>query len=142
MLRTGSWVGAERWPNRTAHPDQWGRPIGGQVLDPESTIAWANTPEFPVSRPPGAEVMNHVMAMRKLGKLSDAVPVMWDYGNGTRVIKWELISRLRPYKDDVQLWKAAQAMRRDELAHPRRQRTRTIAEFLPEALKHLASAAA
>lgn len=140
MFRIGSWVGGERWPNRTAHPDQWGRPIGGQVLDPESSVAWANTPEFPTSQPSGAEVMNHVLALRKQGKLVDAVPVLWDFGDGTRVIKWERASRLRPYKDDMSLWKAAMAMRRDELAHPRRQKPRSLAEFLPEDLKHLAPA--
>ena len=139
MFRVGSWVGGERWPNRAAHPDQWGKPIGGQIIDLESPVAWAHTPEFPVGHPDSASVMNHVMALRKSGKLDDAVPVMWDYG-GTRVIKWERASRLRPYQEDFQLWKAAKALRLDEIAHPRRQKPRTLAEFLPEALKHLAVA--
>lgn len=140
MCRVGSWVGASRWPNRAAHPSQWGKPIGGQILEIESPAAWAGTPDFPVSLPDSAQVMDHVMALRKAGKLDGVLPVMWEYGDGHRVIRWERASSLRPYSEDIQLWNAAKRMRLDELAHPRRKKPRSIAEFLPEALQHLAPA--
>ena len=102
-------------------------------------MSWANTPDFPVSQPDGAQVMNHVMALRKAGRLADVLPVMWDHGDGHRVIRWERTSSLRPYSEDIQLWNAEKAMRLDELAHPRRKKPRHIAEFLPATHQHLAA---
>lgn len=142
MFRPGSWVGAGRWSNQAAHPDLWGKPLGGQVLEVDSPAAWANTPEFPVSKPDGAQVMNHITELRKQGKLEGAVPVLWDLGNSTRVIKWERETNLRSYGDEMHLWKARKAMRLDEIAHPRREKKRPLASFLPEPLKHLAPAQA
>jgi hypothetical protein len=142
MFRPGSWVGAGRWSNSAAHPDQWGRPIGGQVVAADSPAAWANTPEFPVSNPDGAQVMNHITELRKQGKLEGAIPILWDLGNGIRVIKWEKVSSLRPYGDEMILYKARKLMRLDELAHPRREKKRPLASFLPEPHKHLAPAEA
>ena len=138
-FRVGSWVGASRWPNRAAMPDLWGRPIGGQVMDVMAPQAWANTPLFPTGQPDGALVMNHVLDLRKEGLLEGVVPVMWDF-QGSRQIKWEMVEKLRPYSDDIHLWNATRAMRRDELAHPRRRKPREITEFLPQALQYLATA--
>lgn len=89
MCRVESWVGASHWPNRAAQPSQWGKPLGGRVLELDAPMAWAGTPDFPVSQPDGAQVMNHVMARRKAGKLDGVLPVMWDYGDGHRVIRGE-----------------------------------------------------
>lgn len=137
MFRPGMWVGAGRWPNSAAHPDQWGKLLGGQVVAADSPAAWAYTPEFPVPNPDGAQVMNHIAAMRKEGKLLDAIPVLWDH-DGYRVMRWERASSLRPYADDLHLYRAKKLMRLDELSHPRREKKRPLASFLPEPLKHLA----
>ena len=46
------------------------------------------------------------------------------------------------FRDDeaIALWKAAKAMKWDQLLHPRRKKSRNIAEFLPATLQHLAHA--
>ena len=137
-IRVGSWVGASRWPNRAAHPDKWGRPIGGQVLDVMSTCVWAHTLEFPVPQPDGGLVMAHVMSLRKQGKLDGVVPVLWDYGDH-RQIRWERVDGLRQFSDDIRLWRASKAMRRDELDHPQR-KPRPLSDFLPQTYRHLAPA--
>jgi hypothetical protein len=53
---------------------------------------------------------------------------------------WEKTTALHPYEDDVLLWKAAKALRLDELDHPRRRKPRDIREFLPQQQRHLALA--
>ena len=138
MFRPGMWVGAGRWANQSSHPDLWGKPLGGQIVSTDSPAAWANTPEFPVRNPDSAQVIIHISELRKQGKLEGAVPVLWDYGDGHRVIKWEKETCLRPYGDEMHLYKARKLMRLDELAHPRREKRRPLASFLPEPLKHLA----
>lgn len=137
MFKTGSSVGAGRWPNRRAHPDHWHKPLRGQVLDICDVRAWANTIHFPEDVPHAGEVMTLALKLQHEGKLQGLVPVSWDFGGQQRVY-WEREMALRTYEDDVVLWRAARAMRLDEIEHPRRRRPRDIREFLPQQQQHLA----
>jgi len=139
MLKVGTWVGAGRWPARNAHPDHWPRPLRGQVLDFCDVRAWANSIQFPEDVPHAGEVMGVALKMKAEGRLDGLTPVCWEF-DGHRRVLWEKTATLRPYEDDVELWKAARALRRDELEHPRRRKRRDIREFLPEQQKHLALA--
>jgi hypothetical protein len=75
MYRVGTWVGAKRWPNRMSHPDSWGKPIGGQVIDFTDPRAWANTPQFPVDNPHAGDVMGVALKTKAEGRLEDVIPV-------------------------------------------------------------------
>ena len=136
MLKVGSWVGAGRWPNRNAHPDHWSKPVRGQVLDFCDVRAWANSIHFPEDVPHAGDVMGVALKLQTEGRLNGLTPVCWEFDTHRRVL-WEKTSGLRPYEDDVLLWKAARALRRDEIEHPRRRKPRDIREFLPEQQKHL-----
>ena len=81
--------------------------------------------------------MTVALRLQHEGKLRGLVPVSWDFGNHQRVF-WEKESALRSYEDDVVLWRAAKAMRMDEIEHPRRRRPRDIRDFLPQQQQHLA----
>jgi hypothetical protein len=135
MFKPGTFVGAGRWPNRHAHPDHWQKPVRGQVLEFCDVRAWANTIHFPEDVPHAGDVMGVALRLRNEGKLDGLTPVEWDFVTHRRVL-WEKTASLRPY-EDVQLWKAARALRRDEIEHPRRRKPRDIREFLPEQQKHL-----
>lgn len=136
MLKVGTWVGAGRWPNQDAHPNQWDKPVRGQVLDFCDVRAWANSVYFPEDVPHAGDVMGVALKLKAEGRLDNLTPVYWDFTTHRRVL-WERASRLRPYEEDVLLWRAAKAMRMDELEHPRRRKPRDIREFLPEPQKHL-----
>ena len=137
MFKTGTWVGAGRWPNRKAHPDHWHKPLRGQVIDIADVRAWANTIHFPEDVPHAGDVMTVALRLQREGALNGLTPVFWDFGTHRRVL-WEKTSALRAYEDDVQLWRAAKALRLDEIEHPRRRKPRDIREFLPEQQRHLA----
>lgn len=139
MLKVGTWVGAGRWPNETAHPDQWQKPLRGQIIDFCDVRAWANSLHFPEDVPHAGDVMGFALRMKTEGKLDGLTPVFWDFITHRRVY-WEKTARLRTYEEDVLLWRAARAMRMDELEHPRRRKPRDIREFLPEQQKHLSLA--
>lgn len=137
MFKTGTWVGAGRWPNQTAHPDKWHKPLRGQVIDFCDVRAWANTIHFPADTPHAGDVMGVALKWQAEGALKGLTPVYWDFVTHHRVL-WEKTSALRPYEDDVVLWRAAKALRVDEIAHPRRRKPRDIREFLPHQQQHLA----
>lgn len=137
MFRTGTLVGAGRWPNQSAHPNLWQKPVSGQVLDFCDVRAWANTIHFPVDNPHAGDVMGVALKLRAEGALSGLVPVVWDFGTHRSVL-WERELALRPYEEDVVLWRAAKALRLDELRHPRRRKPRDLREFLPQQQRHLA----
>jgi hypothetical protein len=137
MLKVGTSVGAGRWPNQTAHPDLWQKPIMGQVIDFCDARAWANSIYFPTDNPHPGDVLGLALKLREQGVLDDLTPVYWDFVTHQRVM-WEKTSQLRPYADDVSLWRASKALRLDEIRHPRRRRRRDIGEFLPEDMQHLA----
>lgn len=59
MFKVGTFVGAKRWPNHASHPDAWGKPIGGKVLEFCDIRAWANTIQFPMDNPPPGDVMGY-----------------------------------------------------------------------------------
>ncbi|GAB3554065.1 hypothetical protein GCM10027343_41690 [Noviherbaspirillum agri] len=139
MFKTGTWVGAGRWPNQNAHPNHWQKPIRGQVLDFCDVRAWANSIHFPEDNPHAGDVMGHALRLRAEGALEGLTPVCWDFITHRRVT-WEKTSALRTYEDDVLIWRAARALRLDEIEHPRRRKPRDIREFLPEQQKHLALA--
>lgn len=139
MFKTGTWVGAGRWPNKNAHPDHWHKPVRGQVVDFCDVRAWANTIHFPEDNPHAGDVMGLALKLRSEGKLEGLTPVMWDFITHRRVY-WEKTAELRAYEDDVVLWRAAKALRLDEIQHPRRRKRRDIREFLPEQQQHLALA--
>lgn len=137
MFKTGTSVGAGRWPNRHAHPDHWHKPLRGQVMDIYDVRAWANSIHFPEDVPHAGDVMTVALRMQHEGKLQGLVPVIWDFVTHRRVC-WENADALRAYEDDVVLWRAAKALRLDEIEHPRRRKPRDIREFLPEQQRHLA----
>ena len=139
MFKVGTWVGAKRWPNRAAHPDLWGQPFGGRVLSVDEPVAWSHSFDFPTATPNSVDVMNHVIRLRKEGKLDGRVPVLWNFLTH-RLIQWEPEDRLRTYQEDLILWRAEKEMRRDELEHPRRRTPRQLADFLPADRRHLAPA--
>lgn len=136
MFKTGTSVGAGRWPNQSAHPDHWHKPLCGQVIDFCDVRAWANSIHFPEDVPHAGDVMGVALKLRAEGRLDGLTPVVWDFGTHRRVL-WEKTSMLRPYEDDVRLWRAARALRLDEIKHPRRRKPRDIREFLPEQQRHL-----
>jgi hypothetical protein len=110
MFKTGTWVGASRWPDQAAHPDHWHKPIRGQVLDFCDVRAWANSIHFPEDVPHAGEVMGVALRLQAQGKLDGLTPVCWDFITHRRVL-WEKTTALHPYEDDVLLWKAAKALR-------------------------------
>ncbi|NEX64408.1 hypothetical protein [Noviherbaspirillum galbum] len=139
MMKPGSLVGRSRWPNQNAHPDHWLKPVSGQVLDFCDVRAWANSIDFPEDVPHAGAVMGHALKLKAEGRLDGLTPVLWDFDTHRRVF-WERTDSLRPYDEDVILWRAAKAMRLDQIEHPRRRRQRDIREFLPEKQKHLSFA--
>jgi hypothetical protein len=139
LFKPGAVVGAGRWPDRHAHPDQWHKPLRGQVLDFCDVRAWANSMHFPEDVPHAGAVMGLALRLQEEGALEGLTPVLWDFITHRRVL-WERTERLRAYEDDVLLWRAAKAMRLDEIEHPRRRKPRDIREFLPEQQRHLALA--
>lgn len=140
MFRTGEWVGAGLWANRESHPDNWGRPALGQVLDYADMRAWANSFDFPEARPDLGRVMSVVLRRKADGLLDDKLPVEWHFEGRIRVVRWELISRLRSSADELALWKALRAQRLDEISHPRRRTKRPLEDFLAAGFMHLAPA--
>ncbi|AET95509.1 hypothetical protein BYI23_E003480 (plasmid) [Burkholderia sp. YI23] len=139
MFRAGEWVGAGKWANRESHPSAWGRPFLGCVLDPADFRAWANSFEFPESQPDLGQIMSLVIRLKAENKLADRVPVEWNFNN-VRIVKWELISKLRTAKEEHALWNAMKLQRIDELNHPRRRKKRPLADFLSDGFTHLVSA--
>lgn len=136
MFKTGTWVGAGRWPDQGLHPDYWHKPLRGQVIDFCDVRAWANSIHFPEDVPHAGDVMGLALEMRANGRLEGLTPVLWDFLTHRRVL-WERTAGLRPYDEDVLLWRAAKALRLDEIQHPRRRKPRDIREFIPDQQKHL-----
>ena len=117
MLKPGMLVGAGRWPNRTEHPNLWEKPLSGRVIDYCDIRAWANSIHFPTDNPHAGEVMGTALKLKEQGALDGLVPVCWDFGTHQRVT-WEKQSALRPYEEDVSLWRACKELRLDEIQHP------------------------
>ncbi|WP_432263234.1 hypothetical protein [Cupriavidus sp. TMH.W2] len=136
---SGEWVGAGYWANRLSHPDSWGRPMLGRILDPADRRAWANSFEFPESSPDLGQVMSLVIKYKAEGKLDDKVPIEWHFRD-VRIVRWELIRNLRSAKDEHVYWRALRSQRLDEINHPRRKSKRPLTEFLPEGFFHLVPA--
>jgi len=104
-IEPGLEVGAERWPYAGAHPDCWGRPHRGVVLDQTDPRAWSGSIAFP--REPGrGEVLEHLI---KVGWSEDEVPVAWEFGR----VYWERVENLKPYDEDVRAWERAREERRN-----------------------------
>lgn len=122
MFKTGTWVGAGRWPNQKLHPDFWQKPLRGQVLDFCDVRAWANSVHFPEDTPHSGAVMGHALALRAQGVLEGLTPVCWEFGEHQRVL-WERDIALHAYEEDVALWREARASRLDQLRHPRRRKS-------------------
>lgn len=138
MFRIGEWVGSGLWANRLSHPNDWGRPHFGQVLDLADGQAWANSTEFPVPVPDLGAVMTHVLREQAQGKLKDIIPVRWEFVRGLPQVRWHKISSLRSKDDEYALWKALRAQELDRRNHPRRRTSRPLSDFLPESFLHLA----
>ena len=137
MFKPGAIVGGGRWPNQKAHPEHWSKPIAGQVLDFCDSRAWANSIHFPVDNPHPGEVMGVALRFQAEGRISGLTPVLWDFGSHQRV-HWERNEVLRSYDEELSLWRAAKALRLDEIEHPRRRKQRQLSEFLPSEMQHLA----
>jgi hypothetical protein len=100
-MPVGTRVGAERWPYHAAHPDCWGKPLAGTVLDKADPRAWAGSLAFPGSNPDPKAVRAHVERQEAAGFLQDGkVPVAWDFGK----VYWERTEKLRTYEADVAAW--------------------------------------
>jgi hypothetical protein len=137
MYKVGTLVGAGRWPNQREHPNHWEKPLAGQVIDFCDARGWANSIYFPTDNPHPGDVMSMALKLQEQGALEGLTPVYWDFVSHHRVT-WEKTSALRPYEEDVSLWRACKELRLDEIKHPRRRRRREIGEFLPDNMQHLA----
>lgn len=105
-MKIGDLVGGNRWPASGNHPDCWGQPWGGIVLEQTDPRAWAGSIAFPVSCPNPDAVKAHVEHL-KANSLMDTVPVLWDFGeNGTKIF-WHKPEHLKPYAEDYMDWIAA-----------------------------------
>lgn len=102
-MKTGTKVGAERWPNMGNHPDCWAKPWAGVVLDKEDPRAWADTLAF-CGTPTVEQVREH---LAKVGGIPSHTPVLWDFGSFGQRCYWERTESLRPYAEDMAEWKAA-----------------------------------
>lgn len=110
-MKIGSKVGAHRWPYNAAHPDCWGRPWSGVVLEVTDPRAWAGSIAFP-SKPTRAQVAAHVAHCEANGSdFSDRAPVLWDFGPNGSSVHWEKVDgtehAIRPYAEDLEAWSAA-----------------------------------
>lgn len=139
-FRTGEWVGSGYWANRASHPDFWGRPLLGRVLDPCDGRVWAHSFEFPEATPDLARVMSLVLRYQGEGRLEGKVPVEWHFKEYQRLIRWASVNELRSAKDEHVYWQALKQQRLDELKHPRRRTKRPLKEFLPKDFLHLVPA--
>ncbi len=101
-LKKGDAVGAQRWPGSSNHPDCWGPPWKGQVLEETDPRAWANTLAFPVASPDPDKVAAHVAQCRTQGMVF-WVPVLWDFGTEQRCY-WTRPEDLRSYAEDYLHW--------------------------------------
>lgn len=140
MFKPGTTVGGKLWGNRNAHPSQWSAPFRGTVLAHDEPMAWAYSFEFPTDRPSSAEVKNLVIRYAKEGVLASRVPVLWDLDTH-KVVRWERIDKIRLASEDLALWRAEKSLRLEQIAHPRKKEQKTLADFLPENMQHLAESA-
>lgn len=109
----GDHVGARRWPRSTEHPDNWGTPYRGVVLDRADPTAWAHSLAFPIANPTPTQVAQWLR--RVDGELdSTRVPVRWDF-DGTTAVHWERASALVPFATDITHWECARLAARSRL---------------------------
>ena len=106
MIGPGTLVGARRWPCTGNHPDTWGAPWRGTVLDVRDPAAWDGTAALGAA-PTQAAVDAH---LARLGEAASGttVPVRWAFPDGERVY-WERRDALVPYHEDFAAWMAARA---------------------------------
>lgn len=107
-IAAGVEVGSRRWPYSHAHPDCWGRPWKGIVLEHDDPRAWFGTIAFPDGVPSQADVTAHCERLRAEGYLSQRVPVLWDFGTHSKSY-FEIPDSLRSYDEDVEAWEEARA---------------------------------
>lgn len=81
--------------------------------------------------------MGVALRLREQGVLEELTPVLWEF-DGHRRVYWERTCALRTCEEDLVLWRAARALRLDELRHPRRRKPRSLGDFLPQAQTSLA----
>lgn len=100
-INPGTIVGAGRWP-QPLHASM--PPWKGVVLAHEDPLAWEGTIAF--SGRPSREAVRKHLALLESRSLSprDEVPVLWDFGKESRVY-WEPLAKVRPYEQDVALWR-------------------------------------
>lgn len=104
-LGPGSIVGAGRWPE----PLHEGLPPWkGVALAINDPLAWRGSA---LGDEPSQEAVDaHVKWCLSEGLLHDQQPVLWDFGDHSRVY-WERLTssnelyRLKPYEQDLALWK-------------------------------------
>lgn len=101
----GMEVGAKRWPYESAHPACWLEPLKGIVLAPDDLRAWERT-WYGHSQ---AAVDAHLAWCRQENLLDDALPVLWTSASGEAFVFWSEPNLLRPYAEDLALWKEAKA---------------------------------
>lgn len=81
---------------------------------------------FHSATPDQQAVTAWVETCRSRGLLGTHLPVLWTFGNVTRVF-WETAENVRPYAEDVAAWEAAQ-----DAAHAREDRAgRRMFETVP-----------
>jgi len=111
-MKTGTRVGAGRWPNSASHPDTWERPLGGTVLEMDDPRAWAGTIAFSTETPDPDAVACHVQWCKSQGLLDGKIPVLWDFGK----VFWESTDSLVPYIEDCARWRVARRFQRRKIA--------------------------
>jgi hypothetical protein len=111
-LEPGTEVGMARWPFAAAHPDAWGLPWKGVILDLADPSAWRGTLAFPRGEPDPEAIRAHLRRHPALGV--SCIPVRWGFGE----VHWEPAAALRPYAEDLAAWERARRGARGPAAFP------------------------
>ena len=103
-MKEGSEVGSRRWPAASNHPDCWGKPWRGVILNQYDPRAWEHTLAFPMDNPDPELVRQYVVKCIQMADAPSGVPVLWDFGEEGHIVYWERGQALSPYADDLADW--------------------------------------
>jgi hypothetical protein len=128
-IKVGMKVGAHRWGYDHAHPDVWLKPHSGKVLAYNDIRAW-----YGAWMDNGKKIRTqedadeHIAYQREKGisiEDGEKIPVQWNFvgeDGRTKQVYWETKKNLRPYAEDVRLWKKAREKKRKEEQAQRKQK--------------------
>jgi hypothetical protein len=106
----GTVVGARRWPYASAHPECWGTPWSGVVLEMNDPRVWSGNPALSSQE----KIGGHIAWCKDRGLLMNTVPVLWDFA-GEQVVYFQSATGdarchdLKPYAEDYLAWQSARA---------------------------------